>query len=78
MQHEGHFSLHTASDGIGIDGVVAHEFTSHFPSRSVSLYKSVNTLPVIVTSMLPPIISKPVVSWLDNLADILHSMLFAS
>ena len=78
VQHEGHFSVHTASDGIVVDGVVAHEFSKHFPSRSVSLYKVVNTLPVMVTNMLPTLISKPVVTWLDNLANCLQSMLFAS
>lgn len=67
VQDEGHMSLHTASDhdGVVVDGVVAHKFTDHFPVRSVLVYKVVNTVPHMATTMLPISISGMVVSFLN-------------
>jgi len=75
VQDKGRYKVHTASDGIIVNGVVAHEHSNNFPFRSVSVYKVVNFLPWAVTVAFPPSVSKTLVLSFEFLANAVHNSL---
>lgn len=77
IDDQGGYKVHTASDGIVVDGVVAHEHSDNFPVRSTQVYKAVNYLPWLATMLLPLSVSQMVVYLLEFLGNAVNNLVLS-